>query len=187
MQLSKFSYYSDFVIYPLVVALLTAMSIAHLSWQSGGEWLGACVAGLLLWTLMEYVLHRIALHRVAVFSQMHGLHHASPLAFIGTPTWISVSVLGTGILVPAWWALGFDAADGLTSGVMLGYWWYGIVHHVIHHRSDKSSPAFFNDLRAWHMRHHYSPKSGNFGVTTPLWDHLFGTAIGARGREAVSS
>ena len=35
-------------------------------------------------------------------------------------------------------------------------------------------------LRAWHMRHHYSPKSGNFGVTTRLWDHVFGTAISAR-------
>jgi sterol desaturase/sphingolipid hydroxylase (fatty acid hydroxylase superfamily) len=27
------------------------------------------------------------------------------------------------------------------------------------------------------MRHHYSPKSGNFGVTTSVWDRVFGTAI----------
>ena len=54
---------------------------------------------------------------------------------------------------------------------MLGYWWYGIVHHVIHHGAHKRSNAYFSELRAWHMRHHYSPKSGNFGVTTGLWDY----------------
>jgi 4-hydroxysphinganine ceramide fatty acyl 2-hydroxylase len=58
---------------------------------------------------------------------------------------------------------------------------------VIHHRAAKSSSAYFTELRAWHMRHHYSPKSGNFGVTTRIWDHVFGTAISVRDKAAVSS
>jgi sterol desaturase/sphingolipid hydroxylase (fatty acid hydroxylase superfamily) len=136
---------------------------------------------------MEYVLHRIALHRMRFFSPMHGMHHSAPLAFIGTPTWMSVSILCLTLLVPLWLCLGFSVADGFTVGVMLGYWWYGIVHHVIHHRAAKSSSAYFNGLRAWHMRHHYSPKSGNFGVTTRIWDHVFGTAISVRDKAAVSS
>jgi sterol desaturase/sphingolipid hydroxylase (fatty acid hydroxylase superfamily) len=37
------------------------------------------------------------------------------------------------------------------------------------------------------MRHHYSPRSGNFGVTTSLWDHVFGTAINVRDKATVSS
>jgi sterol desaturase/sphingolipid hydroxylase (fatty acid hydroxylase superfamily) len=61
------------------------------------------------------------------------------------------------------------------------------VHHVIHHRANKSSPSYFNDLRAWHMCHHYSPKSGNFGVTTSVWDHVFGTAIRVRDKAAAAS
>jgi sterol desaturase/sphingolipid hydroxylase (fatty acid hydroxylase superfamily) len=60
---------------------------------------------------------------------------------------------------------------------MVGYTIYGLVHHVIHHRRNSPTNKYLNDLRAWHMRHHYSPRSGNFGVTTPLWDHVFGTAI----------
>jgi len=36
------------------------------------------------------------------------------------------------------------------------------------------------------MRHHHSPKRGNFGVTTPLWDYVFGTAISARGKAVLS-
>jgi sterol desaturase/sphingolipid hydroxylase (fatty acid hydroxylase superfamily) len=37
------------------------------------------------------------------------------------------------------------------------------------------------------MRHHYSPRSGNFGVSTGLWDHVFGTVIGARDKAAIST
>lgn len=194
MQLSKLSYYSDFVVYPLVLIALSASNInyvtrasGHVTWASAAEWLGAAMAGLVLWTLAEYALHRIALHRMPYFSPMHGLHHASPLAFIGTPSWISVAVLSLVILVPAWACLGFNVANGLTVGVMLGYWWYGVVHHVIHHHTNTSSPSYFNELRAWHMRHHYSPKNGNFGVTTPLWDHVFGTAIRVRDKAAARS
>ena len=41
MQLTKFSYYSDFVIYPAVVVALTAANFMHFfSWQAGLEWLG---------------------------------------------------------------------------------------------------------------------------------------------------
>jgi sterol desaturase/sphingolipid hydroxylase (fatty acid hydroxylase superfamily) len=187
MQLSKLGYYSDFIVYPVVVIGLTALAVNHISWTAATEWLGAGLAGLVFWTFMEYVLHRIALHRMRFFSPMHAMHHSAPLAFIGTPTWMSVSILCLTLLVPLWLCLGFSVADGFTVGVMLGYWWYGIVHHVIHHRAAKSSSAYFNELRAWHMRHHYSPKSGNFGVTTRIWDHVFGTAISVRDKAAVSS
>ena len=67
MQLSKLSYYSDFVVYPPVIVALAAAECHHVTWVSGTEWLGAAVAGLVLWTLMEYVLHRIALHECPIF------------------------------------------------------------------------------------------------------------------------
>jgi sterol desaturase/sphingolipid hydroxylase (fatty acid hydroxylase superfamily) len=187
MRPSKLTYYADFVVYPVVIAGLAAGGLSRASWQNCTEWLCAGVAGFVMWTLLEYILHRAVLHKKTHFAPMHGEHHASPLAYIGTPAWISVSVLSACVLLPVWWWVGFNVADGLTVGVMLGYWWYGVVHHVIHHHSNTSSPSYFNALRAWHMRHHYSPKSGNFGVTTSLWDRVFGTAISVRGKAAVSS
>jgi sterol desaturase/sphingolipid hydroxylase (fatty acid hydroxylase superfamily) len=30
--------------------------------------------------------------------------------------------------------------------------------------------------------HHAVPRRGNFGVTTALWEHVFGTALDGRGR-----
>jgi sterol desaturase/sphingolipid hydroxylase (fatty acid hydroxylase superfamily) len=89
--------------------------------------------------------------------------------------------------LPTWYLAGFNLADGLTVGVMLGYWWYGTVHHVIHHHADKPTSPYFKDLRAWHMRHHHSPKHGNFGVTLRLWDYVFGTAIRSRAKAVISS
>jgi len=187
MQLSKLSYYSDFVVYPVVVIALTGINARHVDWQSGGEWLIAVLAGVVLWTLMEYFIHRIALHWKTIFSPMHALHHGSPLAYIATPSWISVTVWIGIILLPTWYFAGFNRADGLTVGVMLGYWWYGVVHHFIHHHAHHLSSSYFKDLCAWHMRHHHSPKHGNFGVTFSLWDHVFGTAISTRGKAVTSS
>jgi sterol desaturase/sphingolipid hydroxylase (fatty acid hydroxylase superfamily) len=186
MQLSKFSYYSDFVVYPVVVISLAGANFSHITWPAAREWLAACLAGLMLWTFLEYVLHRIALHRMPVFSPMHSLHHGAPLDLIGTPSWVSVTVWVCVILLPLWWLAGFNVANGITVGVMVGYWWYGYVHHVIHHHTRKPTSAYFSDLRAWHMRHHHSPKRGNFGVTTHVWDHVFGTAISAQGKAVTS-
>jgi sterol desaturase/sphingolipid hydroxylase (fatty acid hydroxylase superfamily) len=199
MQLSKLSYYSDFVVYPIAVAALIAADISYGAeprgrpWLVDGlsAWLLACLCGAATWTVLEYGLHRVALHFMAYFSPMHALHHADPLGLIGTPSWISVTVWLGVILLPLSFWLGFNIADGATVGIMLGYWWYGIVHHVIHHHAHKSvknrGSAYFDELRAWHMRHHHSPKQGNFGVTTRIWDHVFGTAISARRKAVISS
>ena len=51
MRLSKFSYYSDFAIYPLVCAGLAAASVRGAGWINGAEWLAALGVGLMLWTL----------------------------------------------------------------------------------------------------------------------------------------
>ena len=179
MRLSRFGYYSDFVAYPIVVIALTVIDFSHLKHQLIG-WLSACAVGVVVWTLLEYALHRVALHRMPVFSPLHALHHRAPLELIGTASWVSVPVWCATILVPLWTILGLNIATGITIGVMLGYWWYGIVHHIIHHRAHEKSVAYFKRLRAWHMRHHHSPKRGNFGVTTPMWDYVFGTVIHIR-------
>jgi sterol desaturase/sphingolipid hydroxylase (fatty acid hydroxylase superfamily) len=186
MQLSKFSYYSDFFIYPVVCVGWSAASLRGVGWGGAAEWFCALVTGVVLWTLLEYVLHRIALHRMAYFSPLHGAHHSSPLALIGTPTWLSVLVFTGTVFLPAWPWFEFSVASALVIGVMLGYWWYGIVHHVIHHHAERGLNAYFSDLCAWHMRHHYSPKSGNFGVTTGLWDHVFRTAISTPNKAMMS-
>ncbi|MDB6099164.1 MAG: hypothetical protein JWN58_1867, partial [Gammaproteobacteria bacterium] len=38
MQLSKFSYYSDFVVYPIVVISLAGANFSHSTWPAAREW-----------------------------------------------------------------------------------------------------------------------------------------------------
>jgi sterol desaturase/sphingolipid hydroxylase (fatty acid hydroxylase superfamily) len=176
MQLGKFGYYTDFVAYPVVVIALTVINFSHPTYDTA-KWIIGGAVGALGWTLLEYAIHRVVLHRLPVFSPMHALHHGAPLALLGTPTWVSIPVWFATMLLPLWEFCGHDIATGTTIGVMLGYWWYGIVHHVIHHNRSYSP---FAGRRAWHMRHHGSRARGNFGVTTPIWDLVFGTVIESR-------
>ena len=41
--------------------------------------------GVALWTLIEYVTHRMIYHRVAAFKKYHEAHRADPQAYIGAP------------------------------------------------------------------------------------------------------
>ncbi len=177
MQLSKTGYYSDYVAYPIVITGLATAGLVGESRVAMIEWLAALIGGLVLWTLIEYFVHRVALHQIAYFVPLHGLHHAAPLAYVGTPTWLSVSVLGAGLFAPAWALCGLSIATGITVGVMAGYVYYGAVHHLIHHRRGLDPAGRLHGLRASHLRHHYSPQQGNFGVTTGIWDRVFGTVI----------
>ncbi len=179
MQLSKTAYYADFAIYALAVGTLLALAALSGDWRGRDAWLIASLAGFAAWTLLEYVLHRFVLHRVPLIAPMHGAHHISPRAFIGTPTWMTLALFLLVVFLPAWRGFSLNVASGLTAGVMAGFLWYGILHHSIHHGRPRAIASQFRELARRHRRHHYSRQSGNFGVTTGLWDWVFGTRLAA--------
>ncbi len=177
MRLSKTAYYADFAIYG---AVITA-AVIYTGWQSNVHdmsiWLLTVAAGVLGWTLIEYVVHRYVFHMMPVFSPMHGAHHDAPLALVGTPTWVSLLVIFIGVFLPAWGLGSFGTATGLAVGVMIGFVWYGLVHHAIHHRHPRMIARRLIITSRRHAQHHYSTQPGNFGVTTLFWDRVFGTVL----------
>lgn len=176
MQLSKVGYYADFVVYPAIILVLATVELWHPESMAQLKWLIACVAGIASWTLAEYFIHRFVFHCVPIFARMHDAHHSSPSALIGAPIWSSIGAFTFGAFIPLWWQSDFNMASGLTVGLMLGYLWYIIVHTAVHrYRLDRGSFLYRAKLR--HAHHHYGTQEGNFGVTTDLWDRLFGTAI----------
>lgn len=177
MRLSKTAYHADFVIYALIVGVLCVGAASNTNWVPRIHWLAAFAAAATCWTLLEYLLHGFVLHRIPVFAAMHAVHHDSPRAYVGTPTWFSLGVIWLVVFVPAWRGVSFNVASGMTAGVMMGFLWYGVVHHVIHFRRPRFLAAWMPAARHWHLRHHYATRRGNFGVTTPLWDYVFGTVI----------
>jgi sterol desaturase/sphingolipid hydroxylase (fatty acid hydroxylase superfamily) len=177
MRLSKAGYYADFVVYPpIVLSLAVAASFRAPSSRALAEWVIACAGGVATWTLIEYIFHRFVLHQVPYVAKLHDMHHKSPSAFVGTPTWLSLPAILVGAFLPLWWNIDFTVASGLTAGVMLGYVGYVGVHHALHHwRIGPSSLLYQLKLR--HAQHHHIGLDGNFGVTNGFWDRLFGTEL----------
>jgi sterol desaturase/sphingolipid hydroxylase (fatty acid hydroxylase superfamily) len=177
MQMSKVGYYGDFVLYALLVVCLAARAVHSGSWQVMAPWLLAALAGAFGWTLLEYAMHRFALHGLPILSEMHAGHHVAPRALIGTPSIVTMTVLMVVVFLPLWRYCSYNLAAGVTAGLALGYFWYGIAHHVVHHRRPRWLAGRLVRSVHHHLRHHYSDQGGNFGVTSPLWDIVFGTVL----------
>lgn len=174
MRLSKAGYYADYVVYPIVLLLLAAVAVVD---RTSGECFAWCIAfcgGLIALSLLEYLTHRLLLHGVPPFSGLHDVHHRSPAADIGIPTWLSGIAGGGAVFAPLWLTAGLNIASGLTAGMILGYLWFGLLHHAIH-RWRARDGSYLHRAKRRHSRHHYEPQSCNFGVTTAYWDRLFGT------------
>jgi sterol desaturase/sphingolipid hydroxylase (fatty acid hydroxylase superfamily) len=178
MHLSKWSYRADFAVYPVLVALSAGLALAHATRREGEAALAACVAGVVLWTAIEYALHRWVLHRLPPFKRLHDAHHANPSAFVGTPTWLSAP-----LFLGAWAALAAElsrsVAGGLAAGLMLGYLVYAAIHDAVHHRRARPG-SWLHCAKLRHALHHRPASPLNFGVSTSLWDKVMGTTDAVR-------
>lgn len=138
-------------------------------------------AGALLWTFMEYLIHRFAFHFEAKtdFSKrlvfiFHGIHHDHPndrLRLVMPP---SVSVpLGIIFYSAFHYIIGVDFASPLFAGFATGYLAYDMIHFGSHHFAIKSK--FFMKIKTHHMKHHFKDPNRGYGVSSPLWDYIFQT------------
>lgn len=179
MTLTKVGYYKDFVVYPAALAALAMLGLVTTTAQGRLIWLAVFLCGTALWTLIEYLLHRFVLHRLPYIRELHEAHHNDQMALIGTPTWLSAFAIVGIAFLPLSFIFDLTITVGLTSGLMLGYLWYISAHHVIHHWQSKPGTYGYR-LKRRHMLHHHFDPSGNFGVTSGLWDKVFRTNINPR-------
>jgi sterol desaturase/sphingolipid hydroxylase (fatty acid hydroxylase superfamily) len=136
-------------------------------------WLAAVGIGVLLWTAIEYALHRWLLHHVPPFNRLHAMHHAHPSALIGTPTWLSAALFAAQRVAFAREATA-PVAGGLATGLMSGYLVCAFVHDAVHHR--RASPgSWLYRAKLRHAQHHRMGTNADFGVGTGLWDAVLRT------------
>jgi sterol desaturase/sphingolipid hydroxylase (fatty acid hydroxylase superfamily) len=143
------------------------------------EILLALAAGAALWTLAEYLLHRFAMHALngrGIMSREHLEHHVgSGWSFSHTHllSWAGVILVGLAVWAPiGWLVLGLPGA-ALGVGWCLGYAGYEHQHAMAHLRGPRGRYSTW--LRRHHFHHHFGHPRANHGVTTSVWDHLFGT------------
>jgi len=138
------------------------------------------VCGLLIWTFVEYTMHRWVFHYEPtsrwgkqLHFMLHGVHHdypndasrlvmppavSIPLAFF----FYGLFLLLFGRLTPP-----------IFAGFVTGYLFYDSLHYATHHFSMRRGLWLW--LKRHHLRHHYQDEEAGFGVSSPLWDYVFRT------------
>jgi len=178
MRLGTVGYHADLFGGLLCIGVLCAIAMVEGPWLGRVEWTIWLVSGVGLWTLAEYGVHSWLYHGVGFFVRLHDAHHREPHACIGAPPMLGTTLIFAVIYLPAV-AISWPMASGLTSGMLLGYMWYQVVHHATHFWHT-SRGSYLYRARLHHSAHHYHRKLGNFGITTAFWDRVFRTAVEAR-------
>eukprot|EP00172_Hildenbrandia_rubra_P000882 Plantae.Rhodophyta-Hildenbrandia_rubra.ctg14982.p1 GENE.Plantae.Rhodophyta-Hildenbrandia_rubra.ctg14982~~Plantae.Rhodophyta-Hildenbrandia_rubra.ctg14982.p1 ORF type:complete len:363 (-),score=41.17 Plantae.Rhodophyta-Hildenbrandia_rubra.ctg14982:204-1292(-) len=137
--------------------------------------------GGISWLLFEYTLHRFVFHihtesyAANIFHfLLHGHHHITPMDFdrlvfppvpamlVGWPFWLFGPMI-----------LGDDRGYPWLAGFLIGYLVYDMTHYWIH----RTMPPleFLKRQKSRHVHHHYHQPNVNFGISNPLFDHVFRT------------
>lgn len=138
------------------------------------------LGGVLSWTFFEYLMHRFAFHFIADNPRMqrfiyvlHGNHHEYPrdkerLFMPPVPSLIIAS-----LFFSLFYSLLGTSVFMFFPGFLLGYLMYGTMHFAIH----AWNPPYKWMKPLWrnHHLHHYKNEHQGFGVSTTLWDRIFGT------------
>jgi sterol desaturase/sphingolipid hydroxylase (fatty acid hydroxylase superfamily) len=138
------------------------------------------LGAILFWSLFEYIAHRYIFHLTSdspfwqrVGYTMHGNHHHYPrdrqrLFMPPVP-----SLLISGALFGIFYGVMLDNAFVFFPGFISGYLAYASMHYAIH----AWAPPFKWMKPLWrnHHLHHYKDEEFGFGVSSTLWDMVFGT------------
>jgi len=158
------------------------------------------VAGIPLWTYLEYLSHRFILHGTFKKSKhrwkfykalankyldpLHWEHHKHP--FDGEHINGELSDLLPVFAISALVSFVFPlyTAPMLVAGVWQFYCVEEWVHHSVHYYNFRG--AYFRYMKKHHFYHHTSPgMTRGFGLTSGIWDRVVGTAFPLEVRERL--
>jgi sterol desaturase/sphingolipid hydroxylase (fatty acid hydroxylase superfamily) len=136
--------------------------------------------GIMFWTLFEYIMHRWVFHFISeseraqkIIYVLHGNHHHYPrdkerLFMPPIP-----SLILAVIVFSMMYLFMRENVYVFFPGFVFGYLLYGSMHYAIH----AWNPPFKWMKPLWrnHHLHHYKDEGRGFGVSTTIWDRLFGT------------
>lgn len=142
--------------------------------------------GIYLWTLLEYCIHRFVFHVEALLPDnrislmlhflMHGIHHYLPMDRMRLVMPPALSVfLGSLILLFFRIFLPLDLIFPLACGVIPGYVGYDLIHYFLHH--GRPFIEHLREMKTYHLDHHYKEANLGFGITSKIWDKVFGTTL----------
>jgi 4-hydroxysphinganine ceramide fatty acyl 2-hydroxylase len=161
-----------------VVAYCLATGLDSLSAMTSVQ---LVIAGMFIWTLAEYSLHRWLFHYEgeSAFEKrmgflLHGIHHDDPAdarRLLMPP--VAAITLAAGFWFLFSLVLGDVVVRPFFAGFILGYLWYDYTHFAVHHWACKSGRM--KKLKYHHMQHHFATPDKRYGVSNLFWDKVFGS------------
>ena len=81
-------------------------------------------------------------------------------------------ILSIPIYLPIVWVFG-TYSHGIVAGAYAGYLGYDMVHYYLHHGEIRNK--HLREMKKWHVKHHYVDPNRMFGITSKVFDWIFGT------------
>lgn len=148
--------------------------------------------GFVFWTFAEYNVHRFLYHTETnsdflfrLQHNAHGVHHNHPI----DPTRLAMPPL-PGLILSSlffllFWLVMGNFVFAFFPGFMMGYLAYISFHYAQHRIKSPKWPPF-RKLWRHHDVHHYVNPYVAHGVSTRLWDFVFGTMPKQRMRDEAA-
>ena len=141
---------------------------------------GLFAGGILIWTLVEYTMHRWVFHYEPTSKwgkqfhfMLHGVHHDYPndASRLVMPPVVSIPLafFFYGLFLVLFGRL----TPPVFAGLLAGYLFYDSLHYATHHFPMRHGVWLW--LKRHHLRHHYQDDHRGYGVSSPLWDLVFRT------------
>lgn len=173
--------------HPISPLILAAPFLAFGTYQvmneghAAGTIAALFLGGVLLWSFLEYVLHRFLFHYEPsgpggklFWFMLHGYHHEFPddkMRLVAPP--LMFWFLGAGVGFLFFLIFGKESWGIVMAGTSVGYMAYDWIHYYTHHFHPKGGLGSW--LRRYHLRHHFQDDSVRYGISNPLWDVIFRT------------
>jgi sterol desaturase/sphingolipid hydroxylase (fatty acid hydroxylase superfamily) len=150
------------------------------------------LSAVFLYPLAWYTLHRWVLHgrwlfksplTAAVWKRIHYDHHQDPnrldvlfgALYTTLPT-VAIVTLPVGYLIGG---VG-GSATAFSTGLLITCAYEYV--HCIEHLPFKPRSRLLANMKRRHLAHHFHDETGNFGITSFVWDRAFGTFYERRER-----
>jgi sterol desaturase/sphingolipid hydroxylase (fatty acid hydroxylase superfamily) len=175
--------------YPAIIAYLACAALAIVAYGRYPATLEQTVAAglvaIFVYPLVWYCLHRWVLHSrwmfkvpflAATWKRIHYDHHQDPnrleILFGALHTTLPTIALATAPLGYAIGGVGGALAAFATGLITTCVYEFC---HCIQHLAYKPKNKMLAVMKARHMAHHFHDERGNFGITSYIWDRVFGT------------
>jgi sterol desaturase/sphingolipid hydroxylase (fatty acid hydroxylase superfamily) len=168
------------------ISMLVGFAIGFIYWGtqvstlSVFQYIWLVLSGLFVWSFFEYIMHRHLYHMLPtnqlkgwIQYNMHGVHHEYPKDKTRLAMPPVMMIIISFLFIYIFRFIIGDYAFGFTPGFLLGYTSYLCVHYIIH--AYQPPKNIFKALWINHGVHHYKDPDAAFGVSSPLWDYVFGT------------